>query len=167
MKETYFAANMNPEIITIPEKKLIGMHITVTPENNPTVELWRKFMPRRREITNAVGAEVVSMQIFDPSTQFGAMQQLPTFENWAAVEVADFSAVPDGMETYTLAGGKYVTFLHIGTDAKYFENLGYMFTEWLPANGLTVDSREHFELLGERYKVNDPTSEEEVWIPVK
>lgn len=25
----------------------------------------------------------------------------------------------------------------------------------------------HFEVLGEKYKDNDPTSEEEIWIPIK
>lgn len=30
-----------------------------------------------------------------------------------------------------------------------------------------IDFRPHFEILGEKYKNNDPGSEEEVWIPVR
>jgi AraC family transcriptional regulator len=30
-----------------------------------------------------------------------------------------------------------------------------------------LDNRPHFETLGEKYKNEDPSSEEEVWIPIK
>jgi AraC family transcriptional regulator len=42
-----------------------------------------------------------------------------------------------------------------------------MFREWLPASGYELDDRPHFEILGERYKNNDPDSEEELWFPVR
>jgi AraC family transcriptional regulator len=29
-----------------------------------------------------------------------------------------------------------------------------------------LDDRPHFEVLGEKYKNNDPTSEKEIWIPI-
>ena len=31
----------------------------------------------------------------------------------------------------------------------------------------TLDDRPHFEILGEKYKNQDPDSEEELWIPIK
>jgi AraC family transcriptional regulator len=37
----------------------------------------------------------------------------------------------------------------------------------LPNLGYTLDDRAHFEVLGEKYKNNDPLSEEEIWIPIK
>ncbi|EPE83362.1 GyrI-like small molecule binding domain protein [Leptospira noguchii str. 1993005606] len=40
----------------------------------------------------------------------------------------------------------------------------YIFQEWLPNSGYKL--KPHFELLGSKYKNNDPTSEEEVWIPI-
>jgi AraC family transcriptional regulator len=30
-----------------------------------------------------------------------------------------------------------------------------------------VDLRPHFALMGAKYKMNDSTSEEEIWIPIK
>jgi AraC family transcriptional regulator len=30
-----------------------------------------------------------------------------------------------------------------------------------------LDDRPHFEILGDKYKNNDPNSEEEIWIPIK
>ena len=37
----------------------------------------------------------------------------------------------------------------------------------MPASEYILDKRPHFEILGEKYKNDDPASEEEVWIPVR
>jgi AraC family transcriptional regulator len=37
----------------------------------------------------------------------------------------------------------------------------------LPGSDYSLDSRAHFEILGKKYKHDDPNSEEEVWIPIK
>ncbi|MEP1984886.1 MAG: GyrI-like domain-containing protein, partial [Maribacter dokdonensis] len=39
--------------------------------------------------------------------------------------------------------------------------------EWIPNSEYQLDGRPHFEVLGAKYKNNDPNSEEEVWIPIK
>jgi AraC family transcriptional regulator len=38
---------------------------------------------------------------------------------------------------------------------------------WLPGSDFVLDTRPHFEVLGDQYKNNDTTSEEEIWIPIK
>ena len=43
----------------------------------------------------------------------------------------------------------------------------YIFSEWIPQSDYSVDDRPHFEVLGAKYKNNDPDSEEEIWIPIK
>jgi AraC family transcriptional regulator len=43
----------------------------------------------------------------------------------------------------------------------------YIFGTWLPNSEYVLDNRPHFEILGEKYKNDDPTSEEEIWIPIK
>jgi AraC family transcriptional regulator len=50
------------------------------------------------------------------------------------------------------------------TDTSTFE---YIFRVWLPASEYLLDDRPHFEILGAKYKDNDPESEEEIWIPVQ
>lgn len=37
----------------------------------------------------------------------------------------------------------------------------------IPSSAYEVDQRPHVEILTEKYKHNDPNSEEEIWIPVK
>ena len=70
------------------------------------------------------------------------------------------------METFLLEGGLYAVFIHRGssTDTSTFH---YIFSTWLPKSNYILDSRPHFEVLGEKYKNGDPDSEEEIWIPIK
>lgn len=154
-----------PRIETLGEKKLIGKHLTMSFADNKTGELWRSFMPRRREIVNALGTDLYSLQLYIPDFFMHFNPQTP-FEKWAAVEVSDFAHIPDGMEAFTLTGGLYAVFLHKGssTDTSTFQ---YIFNTWLPNCEYVLDDRPHFELLGAKYKNADPESEEEIWVPIR
>jgi AraC family transcriptional regulator len=155
---------MEPRIEKLSEKKLVGKRMKMSLDNNKTGELWRSFMPRRREIQNNLTSELISMQVYDQAVDFGNFSQ--EFEKWAVIEVSDFESVPDGMETFVLTGGLYAVFLYKGssTDTRIFQTI---FGEWLPNSSYLLDDRPHFELLGEKYKNADPNSEEEIWIPIK
>ena len=139
--------------------------MTMSLANNKTGELWKNFAPRRREITNNLTNDFISMQIYTP-TYFADFKPTNEFEKWASVEVTDFNNVPGDMETFILAGGLYAVFDYKGSsnDPSIFQ---YIFGTWLPGSGYALDGRPHFEVLGEKYKNNDPTSEEEIWIPIK
>jgi AraC family transcriptional regulator len=156
---------MEYRIEIIPEKKFVGMRTTMSHINNKTGELWRTFMPRRKEISNAVTTDLLSLQIYPPH-YFKNFDPKNQFEKWALVEVADFSHLPNDMEPFILKSGQYAVFIHRGSsqDNSTFE---YIFTQWLPGSGFLLEDRPHFEILGARYKNNDPNSEEEIWIPVK
>ena len=155
---------MQPRIETLIEKKLIGKRMAMSLSNNKTGELWQSFMLRRREISNNLTSEMFSMHVYDQPVTFGNLNQ--EFEKWAAVEVSDFSAIPDGMETFTLKDGLYAVFHYKGssTDTKIFQ---FIFGTWLPNSDYLLDNRPHFEILGDKYKNADPNSEEDIWIPIK
>ncbi len=153
------------EILT--EKKLIGKRIEMSFANNKTFELWNGFMIRRKEIRNNLTSDLFSMQIYTSHSYFENFYPETIFEKWAAVEVADFNAVPDGMETYILKSGLYAVFIHKGPASEGQRTFQYIFGIWLPSSDYLLDDRPHFEILGEKYKNNHTDSEEEVWIPVK
>ena len=157
---------MKPRIEVLAEKKLIGKRITMSLSNNKTGELWRSFMLRRKEVTNNVGTELYSMQVYG-HLYFDDFNPNNEFEKWATIEVTDFATIPDGMETITLAGGLYAVFLHKGAASTGPKTFKYIFGTWLPTSEYALDSRPHFEMLGEKYKNEDPGSEEEIWIPIK
>ncbi|MCY7421344.1 MAG: GyrI-like domain-containing protein [Chitinophagaceae bacterium] len=158
---------MQPRIVTLNKQKLIGKRLTMSLADNQTFKLWQSFMPRRKEIKNNFTTKLFSMQVYPQSFDFTFSNLKAEFEKWVAIEVADFATVPAEMETYILKGGLYAVFDYKGlsTDTKIFE---YIFGTWLPnSKNYLLDDRPHFEILGDKYKNNDPNSEEEIWIPIK
>lgn len=155
---------MKPRIDTVSEKKLVGLRLIMSIVDNKTGELWKGFLPRRNEITNNLTTDLISMSIYKPA-YFAHFNPTNEFEKWAAVEVADVDNVPDDMETFVLSGGLYAVFDYKGlsTDNSIFQ---YIFGTWLPNSDYSLDDRPHFEVLGQKYRNNDPESEEEIWIPI-
>lgn len=156
---------MIPRTETIGEKKLVGKRLTMSVANYTIGALWSSFMPARPEITNTLTDDLISLVVYQPG-HFENFKPTNEFEKWATVEVPDFCHVPSGMETFTLPAGMYVVFSYKGSSADN-SIFRYIYGTWLPNSEFILDDRPHFEILGEKYKNNDPTSEEEIWIPVK
>lgn len=155
---------MNPTIKTFPNTKFIGKNLSFTYANYRAFELWSSFMPRRNEIQNVIGFELYNIQInpdnfdFHPNTPF---------VKWAAVSVSNFDFIPEGLETLEIPEGLYAVFQYKGDQSNAPAFFNAIYSEWLPTSYYELDWRPQFEILGEKYKTNDPNSEEEIWIPVK
>jgi len=158
---------MNFRLEVLPEKKLVGKSLTMSFVNNKTFELWSGFMPHRKEIKNAIGADLFSLEIFNDLSFFKNFNPAAEFQKWAAVEVVDFTNVPDGMKTLTIPTGLYAVFIFKGTNADAPEFYRQIFSSWIPSSDYVLDNRPHFAVMGEKYKKDSADSEEEIWIPVK
>jgi len=156
---------MNPRIEKLEEKRLIGCNIKMSLSDNKTGQLWGQFAPRIREIQNRKTEDKLSMQVYPP-TYFKQFNPNNEFEKWAAVEVENLNGIPEGMQSFILQEGLYAVFDYKGSsaDSSIFQ---YIFSEWLPTSNFVVDDRPHFEVLGSKYRNNDPNSEEEIWIPIR
>jgi AraC family transcriptional regulator len=157
---------VHPRFEILTEKKLVGKRIEMSYSDNRTFELWRTFMPRRPEIQKESGSNLYSVEVYDQKF-FDAFNPERKFEKWAAIEVAEFDKVPDGMETMILPRGLYAIFLHKGPASAGAKTYEYIFRNWLPNSDWVLDDRPHFALMGEKYKKEDPSSEEDIWIPIK
>lgn len=124
-------------------------------------------MTRQHEIKYRTGPDLISMQVYTSDQDFSMYNPEQEFEKWAAVEVEKFGSVPDGMETFVLESGLYAVFDYKGTPHEAQSFFQHIFGSWLPESGHVPDHRPHFEILGTKYRNNDPESEEEIWIPVK
>jgi AraC family transcriptional regulator len=156
---------MTPRIETSSEKKLIGIRLSMSLSNLKVAELWKTFMPKRKEIINNINSDLISVAVYT-TNHFTNFKPTNEFERWATIEVANFNSIPPGMEKFILPGGLYAVFDYKGSsDASYIYQ--YIYGIWIPNSEYVLDARPHFEVLGEKYKNNDPTSEEEIWIPVK
>ncbi len=153
-----------PNLITIPPKTLIGTSVEMSLANNLTGQLWSAFMPRQKEIDNRVNADFISLQVYPDGYFKGDFNPAATFTKHALVEVDSLIDIPAGMTSFELEGGLYAVFHHVGNDTSIFQEI-YM--NWLPNSEYQLDNRPHYEVLGEKYKNNDPTSEEDIFIPIR
>ncbi|HSZ25782.1 MAG TPA: GyrI-like domain-containing protein, partial [Cytophagaceae bacterium] len=112
------------------------------------------------------GTNLYSMQLYEP-LYFDNFNPENSFEKWAAIEVTDFRIVPHEMETIILQTGLYAVFMHKGAASEGIKTFQAIFSIWLPGSDYRIDNRPHFEVLGEKYKNEDPSSEEEIWIPIR
>lgn len=157
---------MQPIIKALNEKKLVGNSIEMSYIENKTFQLWSGFMPKRKEIKKTIDANLYSLEVY-PENHFDNFDPNDCFKKWAAVEVSDYSTIPETMETLVVPEGLYAVFLHLGPATDAHTTYNYIFAEWLPNSEYTVDNRPHFAVMNEKYKKDDPTSEEEIWIPIK
>lgn len=152
---------MHPKIITLKEKKVIGMSSEMLiHQHQKIVELWKRFMPRKHEIKNVLNQELIALQNY---THFGNFDK--PYQIWAVIEVSEISSVPNDMESYIIPEGVYAVFPHKGMNAS--ETYQKIMSEWLPNSGYAIDDRPHFQVMGEKYKNGSPDSEEDFYIPIK
>jgi len=158
---------MEPRIEKIEATKLIGNKTNMSFVNNKTMELWQSLMPRRKEITNSVGTELYSVELYNDRMFFKNFDPTKEFEKWAAIKVNEFDDVPDGLETLIIPKGKYAVFHYKGKPSEAQSTYQYIYGQWMPNSEYELEDRPHFALMGEKYKGEDPESEEEFWIPIR
>lgn len=158
---------MEPRIEKIEETKLIGNKTKMSLANNKTRELWQSFMPRRKEITNAMNAELYSVELYSDRMFFKNLDVTKEFEKWAAIKVTEFGNVPNGLETLIISKGEYAVFHYKGKPSEARSTYQYIYGQWIPNSEYELDDRPHFAVMGEKYKGEHPESEEEFWIPIR
>lgn len=155
---------MTPRIELLAEKKLVGCQLEMSLSEDRTVELWKEFGPRIKELNNRVSNDRLSLQIYPPEYH----QKFHTsnkFVKWAAVEVVGFENIPLGLDSLLLRTGQYAVFDFKGKPSEIASVFHYIFNQWIPNSKYCVDDRPHFELIGLNY--NNTNAEEEIWIPIK
>jgi AraC family transcriptional regulator len=157
---------MQVRIENLQRKNLLGLRLQMSLAQNRTAELWRNFIPLRKQIKNPVSSDLFSVDLYDEN-YFRNFHPNNQFEKWAAAEVKDFNDELPGLEKLIIPPGLYAAFTYKGKASEGTKAYQYIFNEWLPASGYELDQRPHFALMGEKYRNDDPESEEELWIPVR
>jgi AraC family transcriptional regulator len=151
---------------SVPSKILIGMSLRMSTAHDRSPQLWRSFMPNRRNIEHTISENVYSVQEFDQLPDFSINVSEELYTNWALKEVSIIESIPDGMTSFRLDAGLYAVFLHKGTPADLPATAKLIFQTWLPASGYRVENRPFFQVLTPAYKPGDPASQEEMYIPI-
>lgn len=157
---------MTPRIVESKHKNLVGLSQEMSFIENTTFELWKKFRQRSGKIENRSSDDFISLQEY-PTDYFEVFSPAKKFLKWACVDVVNFDSVPEEMNRLVLEGGLFAVFNYKGTAQNASAFFQHIYGEWIPNSEYELDDRPHFEVLGDKYKNNDPNSEEEVWIPIK
>lgn len=156
---------MQPRIEILTAKKLIGISIETSLVDNKTAQLFKTFMPRKKEIQNIKSKDVFDIRVY-ANDYYANFNPAATFTKWAAVEVTTFEELSNGMKPIIVTGGKYAVFTIKSADSVP-STFQYIFTQWLPNSIYTLDNRPHFDILGEKTQQRTPDAEEEIWIPIQ
>lgn len=155
-----------PRIENLAKTQLVGKRMRMSLAGNRTAELWKSFMPERSSVLSRTDENYYSVEIY-PEQFFDQFSPNTIFEKWAAVKVSQVENIPESMEVLEVPAGTYAVFPFKGTPADVPQFMQYVFDTWLPQSGYQLDHRPHFALMGEKYKNNDPDSEEDFWVPIK
>ncbi len=152
----------------IDAKPIAGMYISTSPASSQALQIWQKFMPRRKELDGPEEDVYYSIQDYPSDYPWEAYDPTAQFTTWAVIEINDDSSIPDDFSATLIKGGLYAFFIHKGTAASIAKSMIYFHSQWLPKSGYFLDkSRMHFERLGKKFLgPENPASEEEVYIPI-
>lgn len=156
-----------PKIVEVLDRLLVATRLSMSLSNNQTRALWQGFRPRIKEVANREGTDFYSIQHLPEGVTWETFSPKTEFVKLAAIEVAKQENIPNGMEAYTLKGGKYAVFIHHGPASAFAKTFQFIFGQWLPNSTFVVDKRDQFEVLSGSYRPDDPNAQEEVWIPIK
>ena len=150
---------MEPKIIKGAAFTVVGMKYHGKNENNEIPQLWGEFGPRMGEIK----------QVANPHVAYGVCDNFDKgsseFDYIAGFEVGSTDEIPEGMVSWDIPAGQYAVFTC--TLPTLGEAYQYAYHTWLLQSGYQRAPGPEFELYDESFDPRDPSSEMDVYIPIK
>ena len=157
---------MQPEIVSIDPKLLVGLKTEMSFSENKTAALWQTFMPKKH-LVSAKSDELFSVEVYPDLNFFKTFDPTKTFEKWAAVEVDSEENLAEDFEVLKISEGLYAKFIYQGKASEAATFYSKIFGKWLTNSEYKLANRPHFAVMGEKYKGEEATSEEEIFIPIE
>ncbi len=153
---------MEPEIITQPATKLVGIAKQYNNNDLDLVQLWSAFKPYRNNIANQVGDNA-----FGIYEGYEENENEVNFSYVCTVAVSNFDVIPEGMETREIPEQMYAKFTHKGPVANIDQTLKHIWGSWLPKSNYQYIEKPDFELYQSGFNNSDPKNELYLHIPIK
>lgn len=129
-------------------------------------EAWGEFSKRSHEIQNVVAP--IALGVEDYSRDFEMNEGgFPKYYYISCYEVSNAASIPEGMKVKDIAAGNYAVFTYEGSLAEIPKFFQFVYGEWLPSSGYTMDPALSLDF--ERYPepVTDMhNAKVEIWVPV-
>ena len=154
--------SMEPQIITQPTTKLVGIAKQYNSADLDLSRLWSAFRPYRNKIPNQVGNDA-----FGIYESYEELDDEVSFIYVCSVAVSSFEEIPDGMTARELPEQMYAKFTHVGPVANLDQTLKYIWGSWLPKSSYDYLQKPDFELYRPGFNDADPTNKLYLHIPIK
>jgi len=154
--------SMEPQIITRPAIKLVGIATQYNDADLSLPRLWSAFKPYKNSIKNRTNDN--SFGIYESYIEQG---DDVSFSYVCCAAVENFDSIPDGMTTRELPEQLYAKFIHKGAISNLDKTLKYIWGSWLPKSNFDYVEKPDFELYPPNYNIMDPNSEMALHIPIR
>ncbi|OUR63111.1 AraC family transcriptional regulator [Colwellia sp. 39_35_sub15_T18] len=154
--------SMEPQIITRPAIKLVGIATQYNDADLSLPRLWSAFKPYKNSIKNRTNDN--SFGIYESYIEQG---DEVSFSYVCCAAVENFDSIPDGMTTRELPEQLYAKFIHKGAISNLDKTLKYIWGSWLPKSNFDYVEKPDFELYPPNYNIMDPNSEMALHIPIR
>lgn len=136
-------------------------------DNNVVIPgLWDELMRRSGEVPNRIDA-AGAWGLCAPIADEARRRHEDEFYYLAGLEVSSLDQVPEGMTARRVPAATYAVFTHTGPLDRLGETMRYIYGTWLPTAGYEQAEGPDLELYDKRFDPTSPTSEMEIWLPVK
>lgn len=160
---------VHPQIVEIPEIKVLGYREEIELKPNHIKKLWEKFADLNKQLS--CGSEHSRRfgiyESYQEDIHFIANEAMRCWEV-VGIEVEHFADVKAPFVSKVLSGGKYAVFTHHGSLETLSETIDYIWGTWLLTTREELDVRETFELQDERFLgYTHPDSKMDIYISIK
>jgi len=150
---------MDPKIVEREGFTVVGMPYHGKNENDEIPQMWGAFGPQIQEIKD----------VANPSVCYGICDNMDPntgeFDYIAGLEVSRAEEVPEGLVCWEVPAGRYAVLTT--TLPRIGETFKFAYHEWLPGSGFEHRPGPDLEVYDESFDPQDPSSQFDVFIPIK
>lgn len=161
--------DMIMDIKTIESGKILLVGYTANTKNGFSVigKCMVQLQANQEKIANRSDEHCIT-GLNDYKNSFSCEDEQPAFDFYAAIEVTDFSAVPDGMITKELPASKYAIFSFTGKPQDSMQPVAdYIYKEWFPQSTCQFNENNMCDFTKSFDAIDsDGNSKIEYWVPI-
>jgi len=156
--------SVEPIVVELEAISVVGIQTLFTMRCNLITVLWERFAPRMHEIKD-VAREGVALEV---SYDMQGKAEEETFFVLTGLIVNSVRDVPEGMTYKHIPAHKYALFTHYGPISRIYDTYDRIYNKLLPSSAYEVDDKAcTIEWYDERFKMDSPGSEYDIYVPVK
>ena len=158
--------NIHPKIVISPEKRLVGMYLRTTWEENLKDLTIAKFhediFDKKIENLSDIKNKEVKYGICETDYETGEIL------HFAGVEMIETASVPNDMFEVKLPYSRYVVFYHKGAIEDIAMSYDYIYRKWLPLSGYELAKHgKDMQVYYKKFTSDDKCYEMQIHVPIE